>query len=68
MEEQLFYGYWGDDGRSHLSESWLFELLGCVTLPDWFHTVVSVPLLLPARAELASVQRFASHATSESGR
>lgn len=30
MEEQLFYCYWGDDGRSRLSECWLLELLGCL--------------------------------------
>lgn len=55
-------------GHTSLSVGCSSCLVVCVTLPDWFHTVVSVPLLLPVRAELASVQRFASHATSESRR
>lgn len=43
MEEQLLCRCWGDDGRSHL---WLsVGLVVCVTLPDWFQTVVSAPLL-----------------------
>lgn len=47
MELQLFYHYWGGDGRSHLwlSVGCLSCLVGCVTLPGWFQTVVSAPLL-----------------------